>query len=160
MRIMSYLVDGNNVMGQRVGWHRDKALARRRLLDELAQFAREAGARVGVVFDGEPEERFPDGATYRGVEVFYAARGSNADERIKEMVDRARERRTLIVVTSDRALADSVRASGARVVRSGEFRRMMEGPRPAEEAGARKKEVRPDDTTHWLRYFGVGHDDE
>ncbi|MGH9901232.1 MAG: NYN domain-containing protein, partial [Pyrinomonadaceae bacterium] len=124
---MSYLVDGNNVMAQRVGWHRDKPAARRRLLGELASFARAAGASVSVVFDGAPEEHFPDGASYMGVGVFYAARGSDADERIKRMVEESRERRTLVVVTSDRALADYVRRCGARTVRAGDFRRRLDG---------------------------------
>src|ERR687885_117969 len=79
-------------MGQRPGWHRDKAGARRRLLTELARFAR----------------------------------GSDADSRIKELVEASRERRTLKVVTSDRALADYVRRCGAQVVRSGEFRRRLD----------------------------------
>ena len=52
---MSYLVDGNNVMGQRVGWHRDRAGARRRLVDELQRFARRSGDRIEVVFDGVPD---------------------------------------------------------------------------------------------------------
>src|ERR687890_882696 len=123
---MSYLVDGNNVMAQRVGWHRDKAGARRRLLGELARFAREAGASVAAVFDGAPDEFFPDGSYFMGVRVFYAARGSDADARIKSFVEASRERRTLRVVTSDRALADYVRRCGVEVIRSGEFRRMME----------------------------------
>src|SRR5215212_5031326 len=98
---MPYLVDGNNVMAQRVGWHRDKRQARRRLMDELAQFAITGRVRVTVVFDGAPEQHFADGASYKGVRVFYAERNSNADERIKQMVEKARERHTLIVVTSD-----------------------------------------------------------
>ncbi|MBA3321072.1 MAG: hypothetical protein H0T45_06450, partial [Pyrinomonadaceae bacterium] len=46
---MSYLIDGNNVMAQRVGWHRDKPAARRRLMDELAQFAQVKGLKLEVV---------------------------------------------------------------------------------------------------------------
>ena len=91
---MSYLVDGNNVMGQRVGWHRDRQRARRELLDELARFASAKKVRVAVVFDGAPDEHFADASSYRGVRVFYAARGSNADERIKALVEASRERRT------------------------------------------------------------------
>src|ERR671916_3436742 len=123
---MSYLVDGNNVMAQRVGWHRDKPGARRALLDDLAGFAQAKKVSVAVVFDGAPEQHFADGAKYRGVRVFYAERGSNADERIKRLVEEARERRTLLVVTSDRALADYVRRCGAQVIRSGDFRRRMD----------------------------------
>src|SRR5918911_1853252 len=123
---MSYLIDGNNVMAQRVGWHRDKPGARRALLDDLARFAICRKASVAVVFDGAPEQHFADGAKYKGVRVFYAERGSNADERIKRMVEEARERRTLQVVTSDRALADYARRCGAQVLRSGEFRRRLD----------------------------------
>jgi predicted RNA-binding protein with PIN domain len=158
---MSYLIDGNNVMAQRVGWHRDKRRARRTLLDELAAFAASKRSSVAVVFDGAPAEHFPDGATYRGVKIYYAARGSNADERIKSLVESARERRTLRVVTSDRALADYVRRCGVAVVRAGEFRKVLEEA-GGEVASAReeKREIQADDTAHWLRYFGVAEEDD
>ena len=157
---MAYLVDGNNVMAQRVGWHRDKAGARRRLMDELARFSQARGASVTVVFDGAPEQHFADGASYRGVRLFYSERGSNADERIKQLVERERERRTLVVVTSDRELADYVRRCGARVLRSGEFRKRMD-----EAAGETSHDNSDEPETEgklseWMRYFGVGPEDE
>lgn len=161
---MPYLVDGNNVMAQRVGWHRDKPGARRGLLDELAEFARIKRVRVSVVFDGAPEQHFADGSSYRGVKVFYAERGSDADERIKQMVEAARERQTLLVVTSDRALAAYVRRCGAQVIRSGEFRQRME--ESATEANAspsaqnERGGVRQEEMPGWMRYFGVDDDDE
>ena len=160
---MSYLVDGNNVMGQRVGWHRDKTGARRRLLEELARFVRAGGVSVRVVFDGAPDDHFPDGASFMGVGVFYAERGSNADERIKRMVDASRERRTLIVVTSDRELAGYVRQSGAKVQRAGDFRRRLDrldavpGRPPGGEPDPR---VSGADVNHWMRYFGVAPEDD
>src|SRR3954468_12923117 len=116
---MSYLVDGNNVMGQRVGWHRDRAGARRRLLADLARFARAERGPVDVVFDGAPDDAVPDGSTADGVRVHYAARGSDADTRIMEIVEQSDEPGTITVVTSDRRLADDVRRRGAQVVRSG-----------------------------------------
>ncbi len=159
---MSYLVDGNNVMGQRVGWHRDRAGARRRLLEELVRFSRAAGVSIEVVFDGAPDEHFPDGSSYMGVAVFYAARGSNADERIKRMVDASRERRTLIVVTSDRELAGYVRQSGARVVRAGDFRRRLDEAAPAVRgpAGTGERGVSGSEVDGWMRYFGVAPEDD
>ncbi|HYG11653.1 MAG TPA: NYN domain-containing protein [Pyrinomonadaceae bacterium] len=158
---MSYLVDGNNVMGQRVGWHRDKPRARRELLDDLARFARQRRASVAVVFDGAPDEHFADGARYRGVRVYYAARGSDADERIKNLVEQSRERRTLLVVTSDRALAEYVRRCGAQVVRAGEFRRRMEeaDAGSASQADADAPPVE-ESTERWMRYFGVAPEDD
>jgi predicted RNA-binding protein with PIN domain len=97
------------------------------------------------------------------VRVFYAERGSNADERIKAMVEEARERRTLLVVTSDRALADYVRRCGARVLRAGEFRRRMEDAL-VEASDETERDARPQvdagEMPGWMRYFGVGPDDE
>jgi predicted RNA-binding protein with PIN domain len=158
---MPYLIDGNNVMAQHVGWHRDKRAARRRLLDELAQFAKDRHATIAVVFDGAPEAHFADGATYKGVRVFYAERGSNADERIKQFVEAARDRRTLLVVTSDRALGEYVRRCGARLLRSGEFRQRMEESslKHAAEQEDNQAPIPGKDLDEWMRYFGAEEDD-
>lgn len=147
-------------MAQRVGWHRDKRQARRRLLDELAQFARIKRVRVAVVFDGAPEQHFGDGSSYRGVRLFYSERGSNADERIKQMVERERERSTLLVVTSDRALADYVRRCGARVIRSGDFRKKMTAAIDDEAADQTLEPKVEGDLHQWMRYFGVAPEDD
>jgi predicted RNA-binding protein with PIN domain len=133
--LVAYLVDGNNVMGQRVGWHKDKVGARRRLVDELSRLARSEGVPVEVVFDGPPDDHIPEGSNSMGVRVHYAGRGSDADTRIKHLVERSPERESLAIVTSDRELADHVRRLGARVIRSGEFRRRLEA---LGEAGAGK----------------------
>jgi predicted RNA-binding protein with PIN domain len=159
---VSYLVDGNNVMGQRVGWHRDKPGARRRLLFDLARFARAAGVTLEVVFDGAPDEAYPDGSDFSGVRVFYAARGSDADARIKRLVEDSRERRTLKVVTSDRALASYVRQCGAEVVRAGDFRRRLDATAPDAAAAPphRPDTVRPSELGEWMYYFGVAPEDD
>ena len=158
---MPYLVDGNNVMAQRVGWHKDKPAARRRLMNEAAELMRSRRVSVTIVFDGAPEQHFADGSTYRGVRLFYAARGSNADERIKELAEHSRERKTLVVVTSDRALAAYVRALGAQVMRSGDFRRRLdEAAKGREDAPEENDTVAEEDMPDWMRYFGVGPEDE
>ena len=129
-------------------------------MDELARFAIARRVSVAVVFDGAPEKHFADGASYKGIRLFYSERGSNADERIKQLVEQSRERRTLLVVTSDRALADYVRRCGAQVVRAGEFRKKLEeaaadnSPQDMDEPSV-KGELK-----EWMRYFGVEAEDE
>lgn len=162
---MPYLIDGNNVMGQRAGWQKDRDGARRRLLDELAEFGAAKGARVLVVFDGAPLQHFADGASYKAaVRVFYAARNSNADERIKAMVEASGERRTLIVVTSDRALGEYVRRCGAQVLNAREFRRRMdESAQKRDAQSASSEAVEPvtiESMPEWMRYFGVAPEDD
>jgi predicted RNA-binding protein with PIN domain len=121
-----YLVDGNNLMGQIPGWHRDKPAARRRLLKQLAAFARSNKEQISVVFDGKPDELIPDGSAYHGVKVLYASKGSDADARIKKLVESSQSKQHIIVVTSDKRLALAVRSRGANSMRSGQFRRLME----------------------------------
>jgi predicted RNA-binding protein with PIN domain len=152
-----YLIDGNNVIGQRVGWHRDKAGSRRRLMEELAQLARVKKLRLAVVFDGAPDPQFPDGASFGGVKIFYSRPASDADTRIVEMVEAERDKKSLIVVTSDGQLASRVRVCGVRVMRSGEFRRMIDELVDEARVAApnEKMGVKDGETNEWLRYFGV-----
>ena len=157
---MAYIVDGNNVMGQTVGWHRDKSKARRTLLEQLAEFARIKKARITVVFDGSPDRELPEGSGFRGVKVLFAEPGSDADTRIKKLVEVAPDRRGLTVVTSDRQLAFAVRARGASVMRSGEFRKQMEAARQAAPKPEDGEADKIDDLNTWLRYFGAMPEDE
>ena len=121
-----YLVDGNNVIGQRVGWHRDKPGAQRRLLRELADLNRSGSEEVAVVFDGRPLGEVGDGGNLDGVSVYFARRGSDADHRMLELVREASEPARIIAVTSDRRLDESLRTLGARTIRSGRFRKMLD----------------------------------
>lgn len=157
---MAYIVDGNNVMGQTPGWHRDKPGARRRLIAQLAEFARVKKARITVVFDGEPDRDQPDGSAYRGVKILYADKGSNADARIERLVETSKDVRGLTVVTSDRALAFIVRARGANVIRSGVFRHRIERAMAAAPSVEDGEQIEVDDVNAWMRYFGALPEDD
>ena len=157
-----YLIDGNNVIGQRgkgyENWQSDKPASRRRLLNDLARLAGAKKTRLTVVFDGAPDSSFPDGSSFRGVKVFYARQNSDADARIVEIAEAERNKKSLTVVTSDGQLAARVRVCGVKVMRSGEFRRMMEDA--AELATDDQPQIAESDTGEWLRYFGVDEDDD
>jgi predicted RNA-binding protein with PIN domain len=155
-----YIIDGNNVIGGRVGWHRDKPGSRRLLIQDLARLTQTKKLRLNVVFDGAPDPLFPDGSSYRGVGIFYSRQGSDADARIVEMVEAERNKKSLIVVTSDGKLTSRVRACGARVMRSGEFRRMLdEAVENAPDQEIDAPNIKDDEMNEWLRYFGVEESD-
>jgi predicted RNA-binding protein with PIN domain len=151
---MAYIVDGNNVMGQVPGWHRDKARSRRALLEKLAAFARVKKARITVVFDGGADSAAPEGSTIHGVKVLYAERGSDADTRIERIVGTSTDPRGLTVVTSDRHLGFLVHARGAAVIRSGEFRSQIERVLESTPRAEDGEQFDTGDVNAWLRYFG------
>jgi uncharacterized protein YaiI (UPF0178 family) len=114
-----------NVVGSRPdGWWRDRKAAMKRLSDLLGMFAAETGEPLTVVFDGRPFDLSAPPVEIR----FATARGPNAaDHDIAARVQADPDPRSITVVTSDRELADRVRASGAAVVGSGPFRSRLEG---------------------------------
>lgn len=115
------IVDGNNVIGSRPdGWWRDRDGAARRLVVSLQVLARRSGDRISVVLDGRPPRDLPEGV-HDGVLVAYATRRGRdaADDRIVAEVERDLDPASLVVVTSDRALAARIRALGAAVEGAG-----------------------------------------
>lgn len=124
---MRWLVDGLNVIGSRPdGWWRDRHGAMVRLVEQLEGFAAGGGERVTVVFEKPPSP--PIEAT--AVEVAYAprARPNAADDEIVRLLKADPAPEEVVVVTSDRTLAERSRAAGATVESAAAFRTRLERP--------------------------------
>jgi predicted RNA-binding protein with PIN domain len=90
---------------------------RERLIRQLAALAARTSAEVTLVFDGAGVVAVPTTAP-RGVRVLFSDPGVLADDVIRALVTAEPEGRPVVVVTSDRAVADSVRRRGAHPVPS------------------------------------------
>jgi predicted RNA-binding protein with PIN domain len=119
-----------NVIGSRPDrWWRDRRCAMRALVEALEVYSRATGDAVTVVLDAKP---FPLERSGEGtVSVVFASRpGANAaDDEIARIARIARERRgegRVVVVTSDRGLAERVREAGAEVEPAGRFRQRLD----------------------------------
>lgn len=117
------LVDGYNLLlrGQAaLPWHSDLEQAREQLLSRLAAYRKLKRHKITLVFDSQyvaplAEQR----ERVAGVQVVYTRFGETADTAI---LRRARELKdAAVVITSDNALAESVRRVGATQVSSEEF---------------------------------------
>lgn len=110
------IVDGYNVT--KTGYGALPLEAQRgRLVTSLAALAARTGAEVTVVFDGTdmPGVRVQ---TPRGVRMLFSLPGETADERIRLLAAAEPPGRPVVVVSSDREVADGVRRTGARAVSS------------------------------------------
>jgi predicted RNA-binding protein with PIN domain len=118
-----------NVIGSRPdGWWRDPDASVRALVEELRRFGERSGDDVTLVFDHRPTgmRGGRDGAV---TVVFARERGRNAADRaIVRRVERDPDRGSILVVTSDRELAERVRELGASVEPAGRFRARLERP--------------------------------
>jgi predicted RNA-binding protein with PIN domain len=110
------IVDGYNVT--KTGYPELPLTDQRdRLAHQLAALAARTRAEVTVVFDGADVLAVPATGP-RGVRVLFSERGVQADDVIRDLVAAEPMGRQVVVVTSDRAVATSVRRSGAYAVPS------------------------------------------
>jgi predicted RNA-binding protein with PIN domain len=105
------IVDGYNVTKRGFG-EVSLEQQRSRLVNGLGGIAAQTGAEVTVVFDGaERVVGLPPAP--RGVRVLFSRKGETADELIRRLVRAEPAGRPLVVISSDREVADGVRRHGA-----------------------------------------------
>ncbi|MVO89090.1 RNA-binding protein [Streptomyces sp. p1417] len=91
---------------------------RLRLLGSLSQLALQSGAEVTCVFDGAELAAPVLLAPPRGVRVLFSKPGVTADELIRQLVRAEPPGRPVVVVSTDREVADGIAKAGARPVAS------------------------------------------
>ncbi|MGW4947475.1 NYN domain-containing protein [Actinoplanes sp. NPDC004185] len=105
------IVDGYNVT-KRGFAEMSLEQQRKRLVTGLGGIAAQTGDEVTVVFDGaERVHGLPPAP--RGVRVLFSHKGDTADELIRQLVRAEPAGRPLVVISSDREVADGVRRHGA-----------------------------------------------
>jgi predicted RNA-binding protein with PIN domain len=105
------VVDGYNVTKRGFG-ELDLEHQRHRLVKGLSAIAAQTGAEVTVAFDGA--ERMHGLPTPpRGVRVLFSRKGQTADDLIRRLVRAEPDGRPVVVVSSDKEVADGVRRAGA-----------------------------------------------
>jgi len=105
------VVDGYNVTKRGFG-EVSLEQQRSRLVSGLGGLAAQTGAEVTVVFDGaERVHGLPPAP--RGVRVLFSRKGETADELIRRLVRAEPAGRPVVVISSDREVADGVRRHGA-----------------------------------------------
>jgi len=125
---MHIIIDGYNLIRQSDALRRYERFSledgRKALIRSISLYKKQRGHKVTVVFDGwqgGPVEEERDKLS--GIDIIYSRKGEKADEVIKRMVqERAEE---IVVVTSDRDIADFVSRRGGTAISSPEFDELM-----------------------------------
>jgi predicted RNA-binding protein with PIN domain len=121
---MRWIVDGMNVIGSRPdGWWWDRNRAMGTLVTRLEQW-KPTGDDVTVVFERPPSPPIDSTA----ITVAFAPRAApnSADDEIVRLVQAADDSADIRVATSDRTLAERVRAAGASVYPAETLRNLID----------------------------------
>ncbi len=122
--LMHIVIDGYNLIRQSSQFSRldmlDLQAGREALIDALAAYKRVKAHKITVVFDGQnAPPGMPRRDRHKGIVLHYSRAGELADAVIKRMAGRERER--LLVVSSDKEVADYSAKKGAAVIGAAEF---------------------------------------
>lgn len=123
-----HLVDGYNVL-HKCGWlksllRQDLETAREALIDKVAHYCVQTGARVTIVFDGRGQkvpETVEHNRSVSSLQVLYSPAKLTADAVIERMVYETPQKMDVIVVTNDRGVRDLCRGMGALVMDAQNF---------------------------------------
>jgi len=121
---MHIIIDGYNLIRQSDSLRRYERFSleegRKALISFIAGYRKHKEHKVTIVFDGwehGPAEEERD--RRQGIDIVYSRRGEKADDLIKRCVEKIGEE--IVVVTSDRDIADFVVRRGGTAISSGEF---------------------------------------
>lgn len=150
---MILIIDGNNLIGRRFSAVSDWQMTRKHFIEKMSRYARKTRRKVTIVFDGTEDSNYPDGIIFKGVRVFYAKPGKNADERIKGMVCNVSYSRDITVVTSDRDLGSYVIRQGAKVITRDAFRSELRKLSKEDESEIKETDPIVKNIEEWLNFF-------
>jgi len=135
-------------------------------------------SKTTLVIDGRPKPEEPSENEFPELHLVYSGAGIKADHVIDQMVQRSQNRKNLIVITNDRAVAAAARQRGATTQSCESFlltlltahnagrklgetqprgRAPTSGPLPAQKTTGK---IDPALSAHWLKEFGINPDSD
>jgi predicted RNA-binding protein with PIN domain len=156
---MPYLIDGHNLIPKIPGLDLHDIDDEIALIRMLKDFCRRRGVKATVYFDNAPP-----GSTrtkkFGRVTAYFVRQGRTADDAIRVHLQKlGHAARNWTVVTSDREVAASSKAAGAKVLTSERFSNRF---LPEEEAADSKSGTKtnmpltPEAIEEWMQLFGTG----
>lgn len=126
---MKYLLDGYNII-HKIDALRGRSLRNQREnlihLLEVAQSGNSKFKDITVVFDGQVDVLAP--RVISSVKVIFS-KGSNADNKIKDIVEHSTFARDICVVSDDRQIIHYISSVGAKKIKVGEFLKTLSSSR-------------------------------
>ena len=133
----------------------DMEAARQLLIDKLVSYKARRQVTITIVFDGQQME-LPSQQQVHGLTVIYSQPPQDADTVLKILTRREKNRRRILVVSSDKSVADFAKTMNAETMRAEDFyQRFLQ---PAIEVTVQEKydhSLSPEELNEWLKIFNL-----
>lgn len=147
-----YIIDGNNLIGKisslKKLHNKNKRQSAEKLAFILGRYFSRKKSKVSLHFDGFPEEKI----NVTGIKIFYSAE-QTADEKIKIDIEKSRNPRNIILVTSDTNVAEFGKVCSCKVIRSEDFSKLLFTDSAKDEEKSRIDEI--NNQQEFKKLFGI-----
>jgi predicted RNA-binding protein with PIN domain len=151
--VLTYLIDANNVIHRhpmlREQAKKDIEGAGERFIALMSGFAVRGGKKIVVVFDGTRHERK---SVSLSLNIVIPASGENADQTIKTFINKSKNPRNLVIVSSDMEVARYGKLHACRIMSAAEFITLVSKKSDPEDEKPSTTSVKERDD--WLKLFG------
>jgi predicted RNA-binding protein with PIN domain len=148
--MIHYIIDGNNVIGKIPELFKlqksDRQRSREQLVYLLQKYFRNKKINLTLHFDGYANSPLP---LSKGKIVYSENR--TADSHIKENIERVKNRKNIILVTSDNELRNFGKACGCTIISSKDFGKLLTKGNSVDEEKSRTEEI--NDVEEWKKIF-------
>ena len=145
-----YIIDGNNLIGKikRLSdlQNKDKQNAREQLVFILQNYFTEKKVKVSLHFDGFENTRL----NISNGKIIYSG-SKTADEKIKIQISTSKNRKEIIVISSDNGIRNYAKVCGCSLLTSEEFYDQITSKNEPDEEERRTKEL--DDIEEFKKLF-------
>jgi predicted RNA-binding protein with PIN domain len=149
---MKYLIDGNNVIGKIPFLtnlqKKDKQASREKLAHFIDRYFASKKVDVFLHFDGFANQKIKTNKT----KIVYSD-NRTADEEIKKQIENEKNKRCLVVISSDMNVRDFAKVCGCEVILSEIFRKEIMKIQNMDDEESRIKAI--DDIGSFKKMFGV-----
>ncbi len=147
-----YIIDGNNLIGKDKFLNqiqkKNKQQSRERLALLISKYFSHKKVTVNLHFDGFENERIM--VSY--VKIKYSEKFS-ADEKIKQEIEKSKNPRNIILITSDNNLAEFGRVCSCQLIKSEEFIGLLNSSNSKNDEQIRIDSLK--DSDEFKKLFGI-----
>lgn len=158
---MPYIIDGHNLIPKIPGLALRDLDDELQLVEMLQEFCRLSRKKVDVYFDNAMPGR-PSVQTFGSVIAHFARAGQSADQAIHRKLSRlGNEARNWTVVSSDRQVQVTAKATRATVIKAEAFAKQMVETLEdvtSEANASDKPSLSPEEVDEWLELFGADNE--
>jgi len=152
-----YIIDGNNLIGKINFLHKiqqkDKQRSREKIAFMIDNYFHDKNAKVTIHFDGF--KNLP--IKLNNAKIVYSD-SESADDKIKNQIELANNRKNLVVITSDNNIQEFARVCSCLIIKSEEFAKTIRSKKQDDEKDIIEK--MENDIEEWRELFNRGEEQQ